>query len=268
MPLVVAKCPQCGADLAVDNSKDAAVCPFCGSAYIVEKAINIVNNNVTNNVTNNNNIQTDVVNIVKEEKKYRKLHVAIDESMKPIVSMNYDLSKPEAYKNQHYLETQSISLSLKYTLYIDDKPVDDYSFSGDYQIDNGPHTIQIKGAYSTTVMPVGSKILNINAGDTDVWMIDRIYYSKEDFLKGKSAKEEFKLEVKKNIEEKKSKFKKLAKVLWICEIISIIISIICFALIKSYKTDAEFYARVIFAAIFATISLIVIPSIYNIYKDV
>ena len=39
MPLVKAQCTNCGAALDVDNQKDAAVCPFCGAAYIVEKAI-------------------------------------------------------------------------------------------------------------------------------------------------------------------------------------------------------------------------------------
>ncbi len=45
MPLVNAKCTNCGANLTVDESKDAAICEFCGSAYIVEKAVQ--NYNVT-----------------------------------------------------------------------------------------------------------------------------------------------------------------------------------------------------------------------------
>lgn len=59
MPLVNAKCTNCGANLEVDNTKDAANCPYCGAAYIVEKAIN--NYNITNNTTNN--ISADVVNV-------------------------------------------------------------------------------------------------------------------------------------------------------------------------------------------------------------
>ena len=39
MPLVKAQCTNCGAPLEVDNSKDAAICPSCGTPYIVEKAI-------------------------------------------------------------------------------------------------------------------------------------------------------------------------------------------------------------------------------------
>lgn len=50
MPLTQAKCTNCGAELEVDSAKDAAICPYCNSAYIVEKAIN--NYNVTNNIEN------------------------------------------------------------------------------------------------------------------------------------------------------------------------------------------------------------------------
>ena len=49
MPLVPAKCTQCGATLTIDPSQDAAVCPFCSTPFVVEKAIN--NYNVTNQTT-------------------------------------------------------------------------------------------------------------------------------------------------------------------------------------------------------------------------
>lgn len=57
MPLVNAKCTNCGANLKVDNNKDAAICEFCGSAFIVEKAIN------NYSITNNNEIHANIVNI-------------------------------------------------------------------------------------------------------------------------------------------------------------------------------------------------------------
>lgn len=44
MPIVPAKCTACGANLNVDSNKDAAVCNYCGSAFIIEKAINNYNN--------------------------------------------------------------------------------------------------------------------------------------------------------------------------------------------------------------------------------
>ena len=40
MPLVKAQCTNCNGMLEVDSSKDAAICPHCGTPYIVERAIN------------------------------------------------------------------------------------------------------------------------------------------------------------------------------------------------------------------------------------
>ena len=55
MPIIPANCTNCGASLDVDNTKDAAICPHCGSAFIVEKAIN--------NYNTTNHIPADTVNI-------------------------------------------------------------------------------------------------------------------------------------------------------------------------------------------------------------
>ena len=57
MPFVNAKCTNCGGTLSVDNTKDAWICDYCRSPFIVEKAIN------NYNVTNNNTIHANTVNI-------------------------------------------------------------------------------------------------------------------------------------------------------------------------------------------------------------
>lgn len=51
MPLTKAQCTNCGGALDVDSSMDAAVCPFCNTPYVVEKAINLFQNhyNITVN---------------------------------------------------------------------------------------------------------------------------------------------------------------------------------------------------------------------------
>lgn len=56
MPIVSAKCPNCGGSLQVDNGKEAGICNFCGNAFIVEKAIHNYNTYTTNNFT------ADVIN--------------------------------------------------------------------------------------------------------------------------------------------------------------------------------------------------------------
>lgn len=63
MALVEARCTNCGAKLEVDSAKEAAICPACNSAFIVEKAIN----NTTNNITNENHITNSNVTIVNNE---------------------------------------------------------------------------------------------------------------------------------------------------------------------------------------------------------
>lgn len=60
MPLVPAKCPQCGANIEIDDSKDAGICKYCGTAFITEKAIN----NYNTYVTNNNNFAGANINVM------------------------------------------------------------------------------------------------------------------------------------------------------------------------------------------------------------
>lgn len=50
MALVAAKCTQCGGSLQVDDSKEAGICPFCGTAFITEKVIKNYNFHITNNI--------------------------------------------------------------------------------------------------------------------------------------------------------------------------------------------------------------------------
>lgn len=49
MPFVEAKCTSCGATLPVDSARDAWVCGYCGTPFVVEKAIQQFN--ITNNIT-------------------------------------------------------------------------------------------------------------------------------------------------------------------------------------------------------------------------
>lgn len=72
MAFVQAKCPECGGMLAVDADKKAAVCQFCGEAFIVQEAIN--NYNTYNETINNYNTTHQygdgaVVNVYEEQNK-------------------------------------------------------------------------------------------------------------------------------------------------------------------------------------------------------
>ena len=78
MPLLPAKCPDCGGLIEVDNEKRAGLCQHCGNPFVVEEAIqtfntvyNITNNYNTTNVSNNNTNIGDgaVVNIYEDKSK-------------------------------------------------------------------------------------------------------------------------------------------------------------------------------------------------------
>ena len=58
MPLVQAKCTNCGGILEVDKENEAAVCKYCGTPFIVEKAINNYIQNITiENATTQSNCE-------------------------------------------------------------------------------------------------------------------------------------------------------------------------------------------------------------------
>lgn len=77
MALVPAICTQCNAQLEVDNSQEAAVCKYCGTPFIVEKAIN---NYVVKNTINVENASFNVsgVNIDNLLRRALEFEVAGD----------------------------------------------------------------------------------------------------------------------------------------------------------------------------------------------
>lgn len=71
MGLVAAKCTQCGANIEVDDSKEAGICPHCNTAFIVEKAINLYNN--VTNIANQVNYYYGESEFEKEKKAMQSL---------------------------------------------------------------------------------------------------------------------------------------------------------------------------------------------------
>ena len=43
MPLVPAKCPSCGGEIQVDNTRKEGFCSYCGTKFLVESAVNYYN---------------------------------------------------------------------------------------------------------------------------------------------------------------------------------------------------------------------------------
>ena len=48
-------CPNCGANITVDERKDAGICEFCNTAFVTEKAISQINHTSNNAQTIINN---------------------------------------------------------------------------------------------------------------------------------------------------------------------------------------------------------------------
>lgn len=67
--LIKGKCPECGGILEINKEKDAAICPYCGMPYIVEKAVTNYIDKININSVKTINAQVVNVNISKEEDK-------------------------------------------------------------------------------------------------------------------------------------------------------------------------------------------------------
>ena len=50
-----AKCPNCGANIIVDELKDAGICEYCKTPFVTDKALSFVNNTSNNAQTIINN---------------------------------------------------------------------------------------------------------------------------------------------------------------------------------------------------------------------
>lgn len=71
--LVQAKCTNCGAALTVNPSEDAAICPFCNSAFIVDKAIqNFTSYNISAQNVEVHNVKQDNEWTYKAEQEKQK----------------------------------------------------------------------------------------------------------------------------------------------------------------------------------------------------
>ena len=94
MGFVAAKCTQCGANIEVDDTKEAGICKYCGTAFVTEKAINnyVINNNY--NIQNANIVMPskNIDNLKKlgfEEYKNGKYETA-DDYFRQVLEMDGD----------------------------------------------------------------------------------------------------------------------------------------------------------------------------------
>lgn len=143
MGLVAAKCPECGANINIDETKDAGICEYCGTAFVTEKVINnnyinIVNNNDLSgaNIIINNNVENieGIVSLAKRKLEEDNLDIAeIERYLDDIIRKSNDgaqrvikifnevgfyeiaqnLIEREEYSNERY-ERKVLALLKKY----------------------------------------------------------------------------------------------------------------------------------------------------------
>ena len=83
MPLVAARCEKCGGDLRVDSSQEAAICEYCGTPFVVEKAIQY--NTTTINVNDSSITIESLLHLAEihlGDGEYAKADEALDEALK------------------------------------------------------------------------------------------------------------------------------------------------------------------------------------------
>lgn len=107
MALTQAKCTNCGAPLEVDSLKEAAICPYCKTAYIVEKAIN--NYNISDSVVNIYNSGKDI----DFEREGHKLIAYTGKDEDVIIPDYISVIGTDAFRNNRILKKISIPDSVE-----------------------------------------------------------------------------------------------------------------------------------------------------------
>ena len=85
MPLIKAQCTNCNGILNVDSTKDAAICPFCNTPYVIEKAINFYQRNIDNRTINNYNMPNTNIhmrNMMMADTMFENWLISSDEKLK------------------------------------------------------------------------------------------------------------------------------------------------------------------------------------------
>ena len=94
--LVPAICTQCGASLQVDPNLEAAVCKYCNTPFIIEKAINNYNVRYAN-IEHADNVDVDLRGSVKEVLDFA------DRQLKESRADKKEMRKIEAEKDRLFI---------------------------------------------------------------------------------------------------------------------------------------------------------------------
>ena len=107
MNLREVKCPNCGATVKVNPDAKVAICMYCQSEYVVEDAINLMEQNVENQTVNGQvSVATQVVQnqtIINNQAMAKKYVVVPEEmSYQPVIDMRWSLIQRKSNSNNQF----------------------------------------------------------------------------------------------------------------------------------------------------------------------
>ncbi len=164
MAFIAARCTQCGANINVDETKEAGICSHCGTAFITEKAITLYK------TINNFNIENATINIINEKKdtnrfeKPYKIHLSRTKSFLGSAMVYYFEIDHATYSlpNGGYteIETDLKKLNGRIILNFADGVQKIFRFS---LIANGNDIdVQVAATFTQNIKVVRSSIPNVN----------------------------------------------------------------------------------------------------------
>lgn len=272
MPLVPAKCTECGGEIEVNNEKKLGVCKHCRQPFVVEESINNYNTYNNYNTTNNYN-DGSIVNIVEGESKETLLKNA-EIALK---IENYDLAKenfeiltkryPDEYKGWWGL-IQSITKNFTYYDLSIDELNQFYSYS--IKLASDDVIVELKKQYKEYLYIYSKsrlklQYLTLNKTKQEYSesynqikeKIETLDKKHNDFLKEfNDEKEKLKKEIA-EMEKEITKIKTTKKVFVICAIIVVFEIFLIISAVKSRGESEMLIAFATFGGIAGFICLII-----------
>ncbi len=107
--IVPAICTQCSAQIEVDPSRDAAICPHCGTAFIVEK---VIKSFVVQNIQHMNVEHIDTVNINTSNSKDSRKQNFLDRHFDRLTRIAIEREKLKVEKAKQMAEERAKALKI------------------------------------------------------------------------------------------------------------------------------------------------------------
>lgn len=272
MPLVPAKCTECGGEIEVNNEKKLGVCKHCGQPFVVEEAINNYNTYNNYNTTNNYN-DGSVVNIVEGESKetlLKNAEIALRIENFDLAKENFEiLTKryPDEYKGWWGL-IQSITKNFTYY----DLSIDELNQFYSYSIKLGSDNVIVElkkqykeYLYSYAKSRLRLQYLTLNKTKQEYsesydQIKEKIETLNENHNNCLKRINDVKEKLKKNIAEKKNeimKIKTTVKTFAICAIFVLIEIVLLISAVNSHGESEMLIAFATFGGIVGFICLII-----------